>query len=240
MKYIFSCLVLVITLSTHLSGLALAGESFSRLEEQPPVMAQHGMASRGQQQRPAQHYRYDYRLGSEYLFAASDKWSHGFGIHGRCVLWGDEDVGLALSGGGQKWLTDGRTFVMDGLERRFRGATTMIPVGLSLMLRETVGDGGRLSLEAGLRYVHVDNTFTLVTSRDGEELRRERISAGNGLVSLLALEIELPVGQGAAIYAGAGYQFDLMRGGYRIEGMDRKFKNDLAGWLVSGGIKIEY
>ena len=60
----------------------------------------------------------------------------------------------------------------------------------------------------------------------------------NGMVGFIGADIDFDLGSGWRLFAGGGYQFDVMKGD--IESAGLKTENELAGAFVKGGIGLSF
>lgn len=188
------------------------------------------------------------KLGADMLIPAEDDdWEIAYGFSGRLVLWSPEvpQAGLIIAAGGQTWQVNDTSYSDSFGRYRFNGTASMIPFGASLAMRFPFGAAGKMTVEGGMRYVFVDSDVTFVTTEfatDDEPgvVWSSEIDVGDGIVGLVGVELEIPVGVGIALYGGGGYQFDASRGKYEIDGVDIGYRNSLAAVYLGAGLKLEF
>lgn len=174
-----------------------------------------------------------------------DRYGNGYGADAQMRFWHNQSVGLALSIGAASWQVDEQEeIVSDGFTAvgmSIDGDVTLIPLGGSLLFKPVNDDKISLSLEAGLRYVIVDSgvdaevaaanaTGALVAMKDTVEI-------DDGVVGVLGANIEGRVSKTTSLFAGIGYQFDIVKGDATFAGEDIG-ENELKALIVRAGFVI--
>jgi hypothetical protein len=148
-----------------------------------------------------------------------DDYKNGVGAELQFRRWVNNKFGFAVAAGAAKWKVEEGYFI-DKTSSRLEyagvdGDITIFPVGGSALYKP-VDDGKiRVLIEAGVRYVVVDSSYSLWA---GIETRRDSVyieddfDIKDGVIGLLGANIEAEVAHNLWIVCGAGYQFDLVKG----------------------------
>lgn len=191
--------------------------------------------------------------GEGMLPGNDDDWDIGYGASAQVIFWSDTGLGFALSAGVQKWdINDEVTSYGEylgggygyGYAAGLQGDAMMIPLGASALYRVALGQTASLTLEGGLRYVIVNSSVEFVEAeaiadRYGNVIAYAQsydIDIDNGLVGVLGADFEMEVSPGFRLFAGAGYQFDVMKGDTTIGGVDLDYENELKALYFRAGL----
>lgn len=196
-------------------------------------------------------------VSGEALFSQGDDWDNGYGVSSRAIFWNESGLGVALSIGVQKWgLNDQTTsdsedfgygYTYDFVQK-ISGDATMIPLGVSGLYEIPVNQIVNFTLEGGIRYVIVDSnikydeTFTYTDGYWGgsySDSDSYDVDIDNGVVGVLGAKFDVEVSEGFRVFAGAGYQFDMIKGDVSINGYDIA-ENELKAAFIRAGLAWKF
>lgn len=154
-------------------------------------------------------------------------WESAYGMEVGLVQWLSPALGLAGSVGFARWqaretaLSEHDPGSSSSFAARIDGDASVLPVGMSILLRPVSGHAAHLSVETGLRYAMVSSD---VRARYAYS---DSYSAGSGygridlddvVYGIVAFDLVLPVSPSARVSLGAGYQFDISKGDATLDG----------------------
>jgi hypothetical protein len=185
-------------------------------------------------------------LGTVFMPEDDDVYDDSYGAELQFRFWMNPTLGLALAGGWARWDVDDQNAVIgDGLiitETDLGGDIDLFPVGLSLLIQAFNTDSISLVLEAGARYVFVDDdTDVVITTRNarGVTTSRERLKIDDGIVALAMAHLEFKLSEDVYLLAGAGYQWDIDKGDVDFLSEDIQ-DNKLEAALIQAGLGIRF
>lgn len=176
-----------------------------------------------------------------------DTYDSGFGAEGQIRFWENANVGFALAGGIASWdineqeivESDGFTAIGASIE----GSILMVPIGGSILVRSMLADNLSLTLEGGLRYVIVESDaqmeFAVANARGVFVGGSADIEIDNGIIGLVAANIEAELSPGVSLLCGFGYQFDIAKGDAKWMGEDLE-ENELKAFFLRAGIALVF
>lgn len=194
------------------------------------------------------------RIGGEGMLPGNDDdWDIGYGASAQVIFWSDTGLGFALSAGAQQWeINDDVTAYGEdlgggygyGYAAGLEGDAMMIPLGASALYRVALGQTASLTLEGGLRYVIVNSNIEFVQAEAIADMygnyityaESYEIDIENGIVGVLGADFEMEVSPGFRLFAGAGYQFDVLKGDTSIVGFDIDYENELKAIYFRAGL----
>lgn len=199
------------------------------------------------------------RISGDWLQPAEDQdWDGAYGIAGKYAFMFNHGIGFALAAGAQKWkaksysefeiadLGDGFT---GGYAYNYEGDATMFPLGGSALYRVKMPCGATLLLECGARYVVVqsdisaDETLWLRDDWYGGgyyESASAKVDISNGVIGLVGIDGDWPLTESLSAFLGAGYQFDIKKCEFSVEGGDESFDTKLAAPFVHVGLAYAF
>jgi hypothetical protein len=194
------------------------------------------------------------KLGGEAVRPGQDDdWDKGYGASARVIFWQESGLGLALSIGAQKWDVNDETYssgeylgygIGYGYAAGLEGDATMVPLGASGLYKIPVGQTANLTLEGGVRYVIVNSNVKFVEAEALVDAYGNAVTDSysydvdfdNGIVGLIGAEFDIELSKGFRLFAGAGYQFDLVKGDTQVEGIDINYENELKAVFIRAGL----
>ncbi|HNR93984.1 MAG TPA: hypothetical protein PKM67_02385 [Kiritimatiellia bacterium] len=194
------------------------------------------------------------KLGGEAIFPGQDDdWDKGYGASARVIFWRTSELGLALSIGVQKWDVNDEMYTYSeylgsgigyGYAGGLEGDATMVPVGASGLYIIPVGKNASLTLEGGLRYVIMNSNVKYVEAEALADTYGNVLGASysydvdfdNGIVGIIGADFDIELSPGFRLFAGAGYQIDLLKGDTEADGVDIDYENELKGAFIRAGL----
>jgi len=194
--------------------------------------------------------------GEGILPGNDDDWDIGYGASAQMIFWSETGLGFALSAGAQKWDVndDVTSYGLDlgggigyGYAAGLEGDAMMIPLGASVLYRIALGQTASLTLEGGLRYVIVNSNVEFVQAEALADIYGNYITSSeayeididNGIVGVVGADFEMEVSPGFRLFAGAGYQFDVLKGDTAIGGIDLDYENELKAIYLRAGLSVD-
>lgn len=176
-----------------------------------------------------------------------DAYDSGFGAEGQIRFWQDAHVGFALAAGVASWDVNDQEYIeSDGFTAvgaSIKGSVLLVPIGGSILFRPTISDNFTLTFEGGLRYVIVESdaeaAFAVVDARGAAVGGSGDIDIDNGIIGLVAVNLEAAVSPGVSLLGGLGYQFDVAKGDAEWLGEDLG-ENELKAFFLRAGLVIEF
>lgn len=121
---------------------------------------------------------------------------------------------------------------------------SLLPIGASAVYRLPMAEGFDVTVQAGLRYVLVgDPELKLSALGDSD---KTDIEIDNGLVGVIEAGLDANLFDPIFLFAGAGYQFDIMKGETQYSESDWRAAlgdlddNELEAWFIRGGAGIKF
>jgi len=196
------------------------------------------------------------KFGGEGVIPGDDSWDIGYGASAQVIFWTDSGLGLALSAGAQIWdVNDDVTGYVEDVgggfvakyREGFEGDAVMLPLGASGLYRIALGETTSLILEGGLRYVIVNSNVKFVEAFEVDdatgnalvEAMSYDIDLDNGVVGLVGGDFEVALSESFNLFAGAGYQFDVLKGDISVVGIDSDVENELKAFYARAGISLD-
>jgi hypothetical protein len=180
-----------------LAGLSVAGATRLRGEEMDLVV-------RGMLLSPSQDEDWDSATGAEALLRHWLSPQGGVGIGVGVVAWKAVEERMGRSGFDQYYASE------------IEGDASVIPVGVSGILRQRLSDASVLSFEAGVRYLIVDSDVharVWTGSASDSQYAEDHIGIENAVVGLVSVGLDLAMSENSALHGGFGFQFDLTDAG---------------------------
>jgi len=182
-----------------------------------------------------------------YMPGEDDDYDSGFGAEAQVRFWQNQNLGFALAGGLANWnINEQEAVVSDGFIAvgvSIEGSVLLVPIGGSILFRPTLGDNLSLILECGLRYVVVESdvevTFAAANAFGAVVGGTADIEIDNGLVGLIAANLEAELSPGFSLLGGVGYQFDIAKGDAKWMGEDLG-ENELKAFFIRAGLAINF
>lgn len=182
-----------------------------------------------------------------YMPGQDDDYDSGFGVEGQIRFWQSQTVGLALAGGFANWeINDQEAVISDGLvavAAAMEGDVLLIPIGGSVLLRPKLSGNLDLILEGGLRYVIVESdaeaAIAAANAFGGVVGGSAEIEIDDGVVGLIAANLEADLSPGLSLFGGVGYQFDLAKGDAKWMGEDFG-ENELKAFFLRVGLGFDF
>lgn len=176
-----------------------------------------------------------------------DDYDSGFGAEAQIRFWQNQSVGFALAGGLANWdINEQEAVVSDGFVAvgvSMEGSVLLVPIGGSILFRPTLADNLSLILEGGLRYVVVESdaqaTIAAANALGAVVGGTADIEIDNGIVGLIAANVEAELSPGFSLLGGIGYQFDIAKGDAKWMGEDLG-DNELKAFFIRAGIAIDF
>jgi hypothetical protein len=186
-----------------------------------------------------------------------DDWDKGVGATARLVFWQNSTLGYALVIGAQKWdvndeIYSGGQYLGSGIAYGYAmgldGDATMFPLGVSGMYNIPFGPTTSLTLEGGLRYVIINSNVKFIEAEVlgdsyGNRLTDARsydVEYDNGILGVINAYFNMDISKGFRLFAGVGYQFDLVKGRVEVGGLDINYKNELKAFQASAGVAWDF
>lgn len=176
-----------------------------------------------------------------------DDYDSGFGAEAQIRFWQNQNVGFALAGGLANWdINEQEAVVSDGVVAvgvSMEGSVLLLPIGGSVLFRPTLADNLNLTIEGGLRYVIVQSdaeaTFAAANAFGDFVGGTADIEIDNGIVGVIAANLEAELSPGFSLLGGVGYQFDIAKGDAEWMGEDLG-DNELKAFFIRAGLAIEF
>ncbi len=185
-----------------------------------------------------------------------DDWDKGFGAFAQIVFWQESGLGIALSIGTQSWDVNDDVYFFGedlgygigyGYAAGLEGDATMIPLGASGLYKISLGQAANLTLEGGIKYVVVNSDVKFVEAEALADSYGYSISDSysydvdidNGIVGVVGAEFDVELSKGFRLFAGAGYQFDLVKGDMEVDGFDVNYENELKAAFLRAGLACD-
>lgn len=123
----------------------------------------------------------------------------------------------------------------------------MIPLGVSGMYKIPVGQAANLTLEAGVRYVIVNSNVEFIEAEAladsyGHSYSQSAsydVDLDDAIVGIIGAEFDFELSQGFRLFAGGGYQFDIVKGDVTAGGMDIDYENELKAAFIRAGVALD-
>ena len=192
------------------------------------------------------------RVKGEYLKPKLDEWwdsAYGGGVQG--IIWVQPNFGFGIEAGIQSWKAVDDVYVMQVVyNQRFyaqdKGDMNIFPIGASALFNIPLGDKAKITLEGGIKYMFVQSDVEHIEEIplgiSGNNIiydtYKDDVDIDNGMVGFIGADIDFDLGSGWRLFAGGGYQFDIMKGDIDTAGL--KTENELAGAFVKGGIGYSF
>jgi len=196
------------------------------------------------------------KIGGEGVIPGDDSWDIGYGASAQVIFWTETGLGFGLYAGAQMWdVTDdvvvygedlgGGVGYAQGLG--LDGEAIMIPVGASALYKIALGETASLTLEGGVRYVIVNSNVELIYAEAFADAYGNYIAAAesyeidfdDGIVGVVGADFELALSEGFYLFAGAGYQFDVLKGDITVGGINSEVENELNAVYARAGITLD-
>lgn len=176
-----------------------------------------------------------------------DDYDSGFGAEAQIRFWQSQNLAFALAGGLASWeINDQEAVVSDGLvavAASMEGDVMLVPIGGSILFRPTLSGNLDLIIEAGLRYVIVESdaeaTIAAADAFGNVVGGTADIEIDNGVVGLIAANLEAELSPGVSLLGGVGYQFDIAKGDAEWMGEDLG-ENELKAFFIRAGLAIDF
>lgn len=227
------------TLAPALLAVALTAAAVSAQQPAPPESAQPAQPSGMKVDITA--------FATWYVPAQDDDYDYGIGFDAQARFWLTPYVGLAVGGGSAGWQINEKdeTIVVGPFtgSAEMEGTVGLTSMGGSLLLRPVNSAGFALTLEAGARYMAVNSDADIeLEARDAADNRfhvKDTIDIEDGVVGVLAAQAELKLGGRLSLLAGAGWQFDLIKGDVEWNDEDMG-ENKLEALFFQGGLGLRF
>lgn len=167
-----------------------------------------------------------------------DLFDTGYGVELQYRYWVDAPWGWAAALGVSTW--DAKSSSSDlGVPNlhSFNGSATLIHLGGSGLYRILDTENVAVTLEAGVRYVIVDDDIDAKDANRGDA--RQNLDIDDGIVGLIAADADFRLNDGFVLAFGLGYQGDLVKGDISSRDDDLK-DNELQAFFVRVGGKFEF
>ena len=146
----------------------------------------------------------------------SEDWDSAGNFEMQARFWSSPTFGTALCVGMGSWVARNEYSESSddsgSMSTSIYGDATVIPIGVSLLYRNTISGRVALTFEAGVRYIYTrSNLNAEISSEDanGTSLTRDLIYIDNPFVGVVGVTIENTMADGLSLVWGLGYQFDL-------------------------------
>ena len=186
-----------------------------------------------------------------------DDWDKGFGATARLAFWQNSTLGYALVIGAQKWdvndeIYSGGQYMGYGIGYGYavglEGDATMIPLGASGLYNINISPTTSLTLEGGLRYVIINSNVKYIQAEalvDSYGNRRTSsrsydLEYDNGILGVINAYFNMEISKGFRLFAGGGYQFDLVKGKVEASGIKLNYENELKAFQASAGVAWDF
>jgi len=171
--------------------------------------------------------------GSGVFYLPEDFWSGGYGAEVRGVIpcggslsvagtlgfahWKVKEVSGAASGAFEMTGVAGEE-IYSSAQGGFRGSANLIPIGVSLLYDVPVEIDMELTIEAGPKFVIVDDNIEVYgdihASSNFSSRRKDMdvpmtLEMSHGLVGVIAANLAKPIQDNLSVVAGLGYQFNM-------------------------------
>lgn len=191
--------------------------------------------------------------GALVYFKPSDDESYdsAFGVEGQMRFWQNEDVGFALAVGLSSWELNELgayeeyyygDYVVAVEAVAIDGKVLTLPIGGSVLFRPMMKENISVTIEAGIRYVLVESDAEVEYYYEDitgyTEYIKEEIEIDNGIVGLIAVDVEGKISKDMVVFAGVGYQFDIDKGDAELSALDISAENELEALVVRGGLRF--
>jgi hypothetical protein len=184
-----------------------------------------------------------------YMPGQDDDYDSGLGVDGQMRLWfaDESNIGLAFSFGLASWqaneqqwelgLTD--TATGTGAIAVSDGEVTLVAYGASLLFRPVHSESIALILECGARYVLVnsDIEFRIVAENVSG---KDTMKIENGIIGTAGAELDIFLGDKISLFAGIGYQLDIVKGDRSVFDGIVPGENELKALRASAGLVVQY
>lgn len=195
--------------------------------------------------------------GLYYIPKDKDVWDNGYGVEGQLQFWPLNMLGFSLSFGGAQWDLNGESvsYAAGGysISGKGDGDATLIPLGGSILFRPVNTHRLALTLEGGVRYVVVDPSadyeMTLTTPNrvavgsvsgtGGTRVYRYSVpgetfsetadyDAEDAVIGLAQADLEFHISETLSLFAGCGWQFDIVKSDASIKMFGEKIEDDVS------------
>ncbi len=185
----------------------------------------------------------EFRLGLNYYMPGSDDWDSGFGIDGKVLFWGNNNIAIAATGGFSKWDIDddyasGYDMYGDYIEAEIGGDATLLSIGCSAIFEPKINKNFGLSFEAGFKYVYIDSNVDVdvaIYDYYGGTYFSDEIDIDSGVVGLIGIDLTFAFTEKTSLFLGGGFQFDISKGDAKWNGIELS-ENELKSFFVHMGI----
>ena len=197
------------------------------------------------------------RLSGVYASVSGDLYDSAMGLESQLIYWAYSNLGLGLTVGYQMRDLKQQSWVVDSIPQSYTaylqgtGDGTVIPVGLSVLLKLSPSRHLQVNLEGGLRYMmtNLDMSFNLFTdwveNTDTNETLNGTISADSGIVGRLGATFLYRFDDFIAMFFGFGYNLGISSGDVTMSASEEgeepvtfTLENDLGGYDLQFGISI--
>lgn len=172
-----------------------------------------------------------------------DIWKNGAGCSLEGKYWFGDHLGLGMSAGYESWKMSGDWSEVNrsyfgygyalGFDAALNGKASVIPVGLSCLYRMNPAKKVKVTLEGGAKYLFVsakgDWTSQAHFVNDWMGLSETAptkdagtVSIGNSAVAFLGANVDFMLTDSVSLFAGAGYQIDIIKGDIKLENWDSR------------------
>jgi len=186
-----------------------------------------------------------------------DDWDKGVGATARLSFWQNSALGYALVIGAQKWDVNDEIYssggslgygIGYGYAAGLEGDATMVPLGVSGMYKVPFSPMTSLNLEGGLRYVIINSNVKFIQAGVLGDSYGNRLTAvrsydveyENGIVGVINAYFNMEISKGFRLFAGVGYQFDLVKGKVEASGLNINYENELKAFQASAGVAWDF
>jgi hypothetical protein len=193
------------------------------------------------------------RAYATYLWPQADQpWTHAEGGEVQLAHWMNSHVGAALALGGQHWqasyagddvYVDPQSGYSMPMHHEVSGYAVNVPLGGSLLGRLPL-DRFALNGELGARFVPVVSQVKYAVTMPNplnpaeQSTLEQTVTIRPPIIAVAAVDLEYQLVSGFSLYAGGGYQYDLMQPEIEIDTMgngSRTESNEMKAWFVRAG-----
>ena len=198
------------------------------------------------------------RTYATYLWPQVDEpWSYAEGAEVQWAYWMNLNFGACLALGGQYWkasfsgddtYTDPQSGITVPMHHEVSGYAVNVPLGGSLLGRLPLGRFA-LTGELGARFVpvvsEVKYSVTTPNPMNPVELTTldQTISIKPPVIAVAAADLEYPLTAKVSLFAGGGYQYDLVQPELEIDTLGngkRTESNEMKAWFTRAGASYRF
>ncbi len=183
-----------------------------------------------------------------------DNYDKGYGAEVQMRWWLGPSWGMAAAIGFCNWEVDEEEaavaeyvpgYAAYEVYASIEGDVRLVPVGVSLICRAPVNEQVSVRGEAGIRYVIVESDAegevqvgAAVPVYGGAVAVKDEIDIDDGIIGVLAGELNFKASEAVSFLAGVGYQFDVSKGDVEWAGEDCG-ENELQAWFLMAGVSLK-